>query len=223
MHDLTTLRSAIVGGNVDGALSAANEALAAGAGPAAIVADGITPAMADVGRRLEQHEIFRPDMLAAARATKQVFQLLRPLFKSNGVESGGRVVLGTVQGDLHDIGKNLVSAMLEGAGFEVIDLGVDVRPVRFVMAVQEHQPQIIGLSALLTTTLPAMKRTIDALCEAGMRERVKVMIGGAPASRQYAESIGADAYGENAIVSVRLARSLVESAEHSDRGAMTHD
>lgn len=222
MHDLTTLRSAIVAGNVGEALSAANAALAAGDGPAALVANGITPAMADVGSRFERHEFFLPDMLAAARATKRVFQVVRPLLAQGGAEPCGRVVLATVQGDLHDIGKNLVMAMLEGGGFEVIDLGIDVAPDRFVAAVHEYKPQIVGLSALLTTTLPGMKRTIEALSKAGLREHVKVMIGGAPATRHFAESIGADGYGENATVAVKLANKLLAAGDRTEV-TMSHD
>ena len=150
-----------------------------------------------------------PELLIAARATKEIFQVLRPLLAQAGAKARGHVVLGTVQGDLHDIGKNLVAAMLEGGGFEVTDLGVDVSPEKFIAAVQQKQAQIVGLSALLTTTLPAMKVAIDALRDAGIRERVKVMVGGAPVTKNYAESIGADGYGENAAASVELACRLI--------------
>jgi 5-methyltetrahydrofolate--homocysteine methyltransferase len=164
--------------------------------------------MAEVGRRFEACEYFVPELLMAARATKEIFQILRPLLVQTGVKPIGRVVLGTVQGDLHDIGKNLVAAMLEGGGFEVIDLGVDVPPEKFIAAVQSKQAQIVGLSALLSTTMPAMKATIEAFRAAGVREGVKIMIGGAPVTQQYADSIGADGYGESAAASVDLARRL---------------
>jgi 5-methyltetrahydrofolate--homocysteine methyltransferase len=165
--------------------------------------------MGEVGRLFEEGEYFVPELLIAARATKEIFKILRPLLAQTGAKPRGQVVLGTVRGDLHDIGKNLVAAMLEGGGFEVTDLGVDVSPEKFIAAVQDKQAQIVGLSALLTTTLPAMKTTIEAFRTAGIRERVKVMIGGAPVTQSYADSIGADGYGENAAASVDLARRLV--------------
>jgi 5-methyltetrahydrofolate--homocysteine methyltransferase len=165
--------------------------------------------MAEVGRLFEESEYFVPELLIAARATKEDFQLLRPALAQTGTKPKGHVVLGTVQGDLHDIGKNLVAAMLEGGGFEVTDLGVDVAPQKFVAAVREKQAEIVGLSALLTTTLPAMKKTVDAFGSAGIREQIKVMVGGAPVTKSYAESIGADGYGENAATSVQLALRLI--------------
>ena len=165
--------------------------------------------MDEVGRLYEAGEYFVPELLLSARATKEVFQLIRPLLAQKGAQPTGRVVLGTVQGDLHDIGKNLVAAMLEGSGFEVIDLGVNVSPAKFVSAVTEKQAQIVGLSALLTTTMPAMKTTLEMFQSAGIRDRVKVMIGGAPITPAFAEAIGADAYGENAAAAVGLARKLV--------------
>src|SRR5512143_3668576 len=162
MHDLTNLRQAVFTGDAPGALAAARAALGAGVDPVSIVSDGISPAMGDVGRLFEEGEYFVPDLLMAARATKEIFTILRPLLAETGTKPRGHVVLGTVQGDLHDIGKNLVAAMLEGGGFEVTDLGADVTPQNFVAAVQQHKPQIVGLSALLTTTLPAMKIAIEA-------------------------------------------------------------
>jgi 5-methyltetrahydrofolate--homocysteine methyltransferase len=162
-----------------------------------------------VGRLYEAGEYFVPELLLSARATKEVFKLIRPLLAQKGAQPTARVVLGTVQGDLHDIGKNLVAAMLEGSGFEVIDLGVNVAPAKFVSAVIEKQAQVVGLSALLTTTMPAMKTTLEVLRSAGVRDRVKVMVGGAPITAAFAEAIGADGYGENAAVAVDLARRLV--------------
>lgn len=209
MHDLTSLREAILIGDSLAAMKAAQEALAEGIHPVTLVSDGISPAMGEVGRLFEEGEYFVPELLMAARATKEIFQVVRPLLAQAGAKSIGHVVLGTVQGDLHDIGKNLVAAMLEGGGFEVTDLGVDVPPEKFVQAVKEKRPDIVGLSALLTTTLPAMKNAIEAFRAAGVRDNVKVMVGGAPVTRNYAGSIGADGYSENASSSVELARKLV--------------
>ena len=209
MHDLSILREAVFTGNAAAAVSAARKALDEGVNPVDIVTEGISPAMSEVGRLFEEGEYFVPELLIAARATKEIFKILRPLLAQTGAKPRGQVVLGTVRGDLHDIGKNLVAAMLEGGGFEVTDLGVDVPPEKFIAAVQDKQAQIVGLSALLTTTLPAMKTTIEAFRTAGIRERVKVMIGGAPVTQSYADSIGADGYGENAAASVDLARRLV--------------
>ncbi len=209
MHDLSNLREAILAGDATAAVSAARQALAEGADPVPLISQGISPAMAEVGRLFEEGEYFVPELLMAARATKEIFQILRPLLAQTGTKPKGHIVLGTVQGDLHDIGKNLVAAMLEGGGFEVTDLGVDVSPDKFIAAVQDKQAQIVGLSALLTTTLPAMKTTVEAFRTAGIRERVKIMIGGAPVTKGYADSIGADGYGENAVASVDLARRVV--------------
>jgi len=209
MHDLSSLREAILIGDASAAVSAARKALDAGVEPVDLIGQGISPAMGEVGRLFEEGEYFVPELLIAARATKEIFQILRPLLAQAGTEPIGRVVLGTVQGDLHDIGKNLVAAMLEGGGFEVTDLGVDVPPEKFIAAVKDKHAQMVGLSALLTTTLPAMKTTIEAFRTAGIRENVKVMVGGAPVTKNYADSIGADGYGENAAASVDLARRLV--------------
>ena len=209
MHDLTTVRQAVLTGDAPAALAAAREALVAGVKPIELVSEGISPGMAEVGRLFEEGEYYVPDLLMAARATKEIFTILRPLLVETGVKPTARVVLGTVQGDLHDIGKNLVAAMLEGGGFEVVDLGVDVPPEKFIAAVKEQQPQILGLSALLTTTMPAMRKAMEALGAAGVREQVKIMVGGAPVTEEYAQAIGADGYGENAAASVDLARRLV--------------
>jgi len=209
MPDLTSLREGIVTGNAAAAVSAARSALSKGVAPVDLVTEGISPAMAEVGRLFEEGEYFVPELLVAARATKEIFQVLRPLLAQTGAKPRGRVVLGTVQGDLHDIGKNLVAAMLEGGGFEVTDLGVGVSPEKFIAAVQNSRAQIVGLSALLTTTMPAMKTAVDAFRSAGIRDTVKVMVGGAPVTRNYAEAIGADGYGENAAASLELALRLI--------------
>jgi 5-methyltetrahydrofolate--homocysteine methyltransferase len=165
--------------------------------------------MSEVGRRYECEEYFVPELLLAARAMKGSLELIRPLLAARGDEPAGRVVIGTVKGDLHDIGKNLVASLLEGGGFEVVDLGSDVSPEKFVQAVKDRNANIVCLSALLTVTMPAMKTTMEALKNAGVRDRIKVMIGGAPVTQQYADEIGADGYGENASVAVNLARRLV--------------
>ena len=209
MHDFSKLQEAVLAGNSAAAVAAARQALNEGADPLDLVLHGISPAMAEVGRLFEAGDYFVPELLISARATKEVFVLVRPLLAKQGDQPTGRVVLGTVQGDLHDIGKNLVAALLEGGGFEVIDLGVNVSPEKFIAAVEEKKAQIVGLSALLTTTLPAMKTTLDAFRSAGIRDRVKVMIGGAPVTQSFADTIGADAYGENAASAVQLARRLV--------------
>jgi 5-methyltetrahydrofolate--homocysteine methyltransferase len=165
--------------------------------------------MREAGELFEAGEYFVPELLMAARATKGVFEILRPLLATKGVRPLGKVVLGTVKGDLHDIGKNLVGAMLEGGGFEVVDLGVSVTPEQFVAAVKDHSVNIVGLSALLTTTLPAMQATVQAFESTGMRESVKVLVGGAPVTQSYADSIGADGYAESAAAAVGIARQLV--------------
>jgi 5-methyltetrahydrofolate--homocysteine methyltransferase len=209
MPDVPSLREAIERGDAKAAVTATRWALESGADPMSLVSEGISPAMTEVGRQFGEGDCFVPELLMSARATKEVFEILRPLLSQKGTKPVARVVLGTVRGDLHDIGKNLVGALLEGGGFEVIDLGVDVPPERFVAAVQDKKPEIVGFSALLTTTLPAMKATLEALRNAGIRGQVKVMIGGAPVTASYADAIGADGYGENAGAAVDLARRLI--------------
>lgn len=210
MQELANLRKAIIEGDVTASTAAARQALAGGVAPLHMVNQAIGPAMAEVGRLFEEGEYFVPELLTAARATKEIFQILRPLLAGAGVQPAARVVLGTVKGDLHDIGKNLVAAMLEGGGFEVADLGVDVAPEQFIASLKSRPAQIVGLSALLTTTMPAMRTTIDAFRSAGIREQVKIMVGGAPVTRSFADSIGADGYGESAVAAVELARSFIE-------------
>jgi 5-methyltetrahydrofolate--homocysteine methyltransferase len=181
--------------------------------PMALIAESMVPAMDEVGRLFEAEEYFVPELLLAGRAMKRAMELLRPLMVASGEKLSAKVVIGTVKGDLHDIGKNIVASMLEGSGFDVIDLGTDVAPEKFVSAVNEQEPQIVCMSALLTVTMPAMKTTIDALETAGVRTRVKVLIGGAPVTMQYAKEIGADGYGENASSAVGLVRSLLAEAK----------
>ena len=209
IQDLSALRHAVIEGDVPASVTAARTALEEGVQPIDVISQGISPAMAEVGKLFEEGEYFVPELLMAARATKEIFVILRPLLAQAGSKPMAHVVLGTVQGDLHDIGKNLVAAMLEGGGFEVTDLGVDVPPETFIAAVKKRPVQIGGLSALLTTTMPAMKTTIEAFRAAGIREQIKIMVGGAPVTSKYAETIGADGYSETAAASVDLARRLV--------------
>ena len=209
MADLTLLHNAILNGDLKAAVAVTKQALAEQVDPVELVNGYMVPAMDEVGRRFECEEYFVPELLLSGRAMKGSLELLRPLLAAQGAESAGRVVIGTVKGDLHDIGKNLVSSMLEGGGFEVIDLGADVSPEKFAAAVKEREANIVCLSALLTVTMPSMKTTIEALKSAGVRDRIKVLIGGAPVTQQYADEIGADGYGENATAAVSLARKLV--------------
>jgi 5-methyltetrahydrofolate--homocysteine methyltransferase len=209
MADLTKLYDAILKGDAKTAVAVTKEALAEGVGPVELITGRMVPAMDEVGRRFQCEEYFVPELLLAARAMKGALELLRPLLAGTGAQSAGRVVIGTVKGDLHDIGKNLVASMLEGGGFEVVDLGADVPPQKFVDAVKTRNPDIVALSALLTVTMPAMRTTIDALTQAGVRGQVKVLVGGAPVTAQYAAEIGADAYGEDATAAVAAARSVL--------------
>jgi len=185
------------------------QAMDAGLPPEQILNQGLIAGMSEVGRLFESGEFFVPEMLISARAMKAGLELLRPALAAANVQAVGKVMLGTVQGDLHDIGKNLVGMMLEGAGFEVIDLGTDVSPDRFVAAVKQHQPNLVGLSALLTTTMPKMKATVEALQESGLRPSVKVMIGGAPVTDKYAGDIGADVYAPDASSAAPRARQVM--------------
>ena len=184
------------------------DALDAGMAPGDVLNDALLAGMDEVGRDFKAGDLYVPEVLAAARAMQAGMDVLRPLLAESDVPSAGKYVIGTVQGDLHDIGKNLVKMMLEGAGFQTIDLGTDVKPDDFVAAVQEHQPQLLGMSALLTTTMPGMEATIEALEEAGLRDAVKIMVGGAPVTAASAEQIGADAYAPDAVSAVDVARSL---------------
>ncbi|MEN6367039.1 MAG: corrinoid protein [Thermoguttaceae bacterium] len=209
MSDYAELYDAILAGNAKKAGEVTKAAMEAKADPGELVQKYMIPAMDEVGRRFECNEYFVPELLIAARAMKVSLELITPLLAAAGAEPAGRVVIGTVQGDLHDIGKNLVASMLEGGGFQVVDLGVDVSPERFVEAAKEKDGTIVALSALLTTTMTMMKNVIQALEQAGIRKSTKVMIGGAPITQQFAEEIGADGYSENASAAVVLARTLV--------------
>ena len=208
MVELDPLYTAVLEGKANTAKTIVQEALAAGVDPDTLLTKYLIPAMNEVGRRYEANEYFVPELLISARAMKAAMELIRPALVTGGSSFSGKVVIGTVKGDLHDIGKNLVAAMLEGGGFEVVDLGVDVTPEKFVQAAQENNAQIVAMSALLTTTMPGMKATVEAMKEAGLHGKVKVMIGGAPVTQAYADEIGADGFSDNASGAVRVARSL---------------
>ncbi|MBU0639580.1 MAG: corrinoid protein [Planctomycetes bacterium] len=187
----------------------AQQAVEQGLPPKQILDTGLIAGMADVGARFKAHEIFLPDVLLAARAMYAGMDCLKPLLLKEGVQPLGKIVLGSVQGDLHDIGKNLVGIMLRGAGFEVIDLGADVAPQRFVETAQAQNAPAIGMSALLTTTMPVMKRVVDLVREKGLAGKIKTLVGGAPVSAEYAREIGADAYGYDAANAVDRVKELV--------------
>ncbi len=211
MADLKAIAENLINGNAPAVKKGVEEALAEGISPQEILNGALLPAMDEVGYRFKNNIFYVPEVLIAARAMHAGMDVLKPLLAESDVPSAGKVVIGTVKGDLHDIGKNLVAMMLEGGGFEVIDLGVDTSPEKFIEAIREKQPDIVGMSALLTTTMVNMKTTIDAFVEAGVRDQVKVMIGGAPVTQRYADEIGADGYAPDAASAVDLARSLVKA------------
>ncbi|MGB9290508.1 MAG: corrinoid protein [Terracidiphilus sp.] len=206
------LYDAILNGDAKKAHAATEAALASGADPMELIQGSMVPAMDEVGRLFECEEYFVPEVLLSGRAMKSAMELIKPRLSASGQKMKFRVVIGTVKGDLHDIGKNIVASMLEGGGFEVIDLGTDVSPESFVAAVRDRNPQVVCMSALLTVTMPAMKLTIDALKTAGVRTQVKVLVGGAPVTHQYAREIGADGYSENANGAVGLINNLLAVA-----------
>lgn len=209
MPDFNKLREAIINGDAKGAREFTQALLNKGNDPLVIVNDGMTTAMGEVGERFKRGEFFVPEMLIAARAMYAGLELVRPLLAGREHTTIGKIIMGTVKGDLHDIGKNLVKMMMEGAGFEVVDLGTDVSPEKFVEAVNRERPNLLGMSALLTTTMPSMRATIEALKAAGIRNQVRVMIGGAPVTEKYASEIGADGYAPDASSAVTTARELV--------------
>jgi len=206
---LEPIYQAVLDGDAKGAEAAVKAALAANVPAEDILQKACIPAMGEVGRLFEEGEKFVPEMLISARAMQTAVRLLKPLLAQANVQSAGKVIVGTVQGDLHDIGKNLVGMMMEGSGFEVVDLGTDVTPAKFVDAVRQHKPQVMGMSALLTTTMPSMKKCMEALKEAGLRDQVKVLIGGAPVTQAYADQIGADGYAPDASSAARAAKALL--------------
>lgn len=206
---LLKIHQAIIDGDAEVAAAEVSAAIDQGERAGRILHQACIPAMIEVGRLFEINEIYVPEMLVAARAMQGALDLLRPHLVEGDLNVAGKIVIGTVSGDLHDIGKNLVCIMFEGAGFEVVDLGTDVSPEMFVQAVQENQPDIVGMSALLTTTMPSMEKTIQAIQEAGIRDQVKVMIGGAPVTEDYAAKIGADGYAPDASSATRKAREFL--------------
>ena len=211
MADLESLYAAILKGKLDVAKAVTTEAIAENVDPQLIINKYMSRAMEDIGKRFEEGKAFVPELLMAARAMKGALDLLKPLMKGAASHRLGKVVIGTVKGDLHDIGKNLVASMLEGCGFEVINLGTDISSEKFITAIKENQAQILCLSALLTTTMNYMQEVIDTLEKSGIRQEVKVMIGGAPVSESFARQIGADGYSDNANAAVTLAKSLLSA------------
>ncbi|RGN36480.1 corrinoid protein [Bacteroides oleiciplenus] len=209
MNDLTNLKEAIVAGKLEDAKAIVNEAIEAGMDAQDIINNYLIKGMEEIGQRFEEGKAFVPNLLLAARAMKGCLEILKPRLKDASGASLGTLVIGTVKGDLHDIGKNLVASMLEGCGFEVINLGVDISGQQFVEAVRKYNPQIVCLSALLTTTMSYMKEVIDTLDSEGLRQNVKVLVGGAPVSEEFAMQIGADGYSSNANGAVVLAKRVL--------------
>jgi 5-methyltetrahydrofolate--homocysteine methyltransferase len=212
MADLTQIAENVIRGQAPKVKALVESALAEGTPVSSILHEGLIKGMGVVGEKFKNNEFYVPEVLIAARAMKMGMALIRPLLADAGVEPIGKVAIGTVKGDLHDIGKNLVGMMLEGAGFEVIDLGIDVSAEKYIDAIQTRGAQIIGMSALLTTTMPGMKTTIDAIREAGLRDQVKVLIGGAPVTQSYANEIGADGYARDAASGADRAKELIEAS-----------
>ena len=197
-------------GNGPEVLSLTHEGLDMGLGPEELLYEALIPSLEEVGARFERGDFFVPEMLIAGKAMAGALVILRPLLAETGAQTIGKIVMGTVKGDVHDIGKNLVNIMFEGAGFEVIDLGVQVAPEKFIDAIREHQPDIVGFSAFLTTTMPMFKANINALEKAGLRDQVIVMVGGAPVTQEYADAVGADGYSADASSAVKKAKELIE-------------
>lgn len=209
MAELVKLYDAIVAGKLEPAVEVTKEAIAEGVEPQVIINDYMVKAMGEVGQRFQDGKAFVPQLLMAGRAMKGALELLKPLLKGNASATLGKVVIGTVKGDLHDIGKNLVASMLEGCGFEVINIGIDVSCDKFVEAVKANNADILCMSALLTTTMTYMPEVIKAVEAAGIRDKVKIMVGGAPVSQGYADEIGADGYSDNANSAVAVAKQLI--------------
>jgi 5-methyltetrahydrofolate--homocysteine methyltransferase len=206
------ISTAILEGDEEKAPKLVSRALKQGTSPKEIMDNGLLVGMGEVGKRFKAGDMFVPEVLMSAEAMQASMEILRPQLVESGVKLVGKVLLGTVKGDLHDIGKNLVAMMCEGAGFEVIDIGFNADPEKFVQAIKEHQPNVVGMSAMLTTTMRAMGHTIKAIEEAGLRDQVKVMVGGAPVDAEFAKRIGADGYGSNAPAGSDLALKFVGEA-----------
>lgn len=200
-------------GEVTPVVELTQEGLALGMEPLTLLFDALIPALEEVGRLFEIGEYFVPEMLISARAMQGAMNILKPLIAETGAKPIGTFVMGTVKGDIHDIGKNLCNIMLEGAGFVLVDLGVNVPPEKFVEAIIAHQPQAVGMSAFLTTTMPMFKKNIEAIKEAGLRDKVKILVGGAPVTQEYAEVVGADGYAPDASSTVRLTKELIGLTE----------
>ena len=196
-------------GNAPSVKALVEQGLEDGMDPSSMLYDALIPSLEEVGARFERGDYFVPEMLIAARAMQGALDILRPLLAETGAVQVGTFLMGTVKGDVHDIGKNLVNIMLEGAGFEVIDLGVQVPPEKFVAAIEEHQPDVVGFSAFLTTTMPMFKANMNALEKAGIRDNVIVMVGGAPVTQEYADAVGADGYASDASATVKKAKALL--------------
>ena len=207
--DLKTLYDAVVNGEIEDVAEGVSAALAAGEAPERILNEALIPAMAEVGRLFEAQEYYVPEMLISAKAMQGGLSLLKPLLAALGTQAGPQVAFGTVKGDLHDIGKNLVIMMLEGGGFEVVDLGIDVPAQKFIEAIRDHRPHVVGMSALLTTTMTEMKNIIQAIEWAGLRNQVKTIVGGAPLTEKFAKEIGSDGYAPDAASAVDVVKSLV--------------
>jgi corrinoid protein of di/trimethylamine methyltransferase len=203
------MAESLIVGNIDELVNLTKEALDGGAAPADILDQGLLAGMDVVGQRFKAEEMFIPEVLRSAKCMHGAMKILRPLLAETGAESIGTLIIGTVKGDLHDIGKNLVGMMFEGAGFNVVDLGIDKEPQVFVDAIKEHNAKLIGMSALLTTTMPKMVETIDAIKEAGIRDQVKILVGGAPITAAFAEEIGADGYASNAASAVDKGKEVI--------------
>jgi len=208
-YDYEALSDCVIEGDDERAGKLTQKAIDAGADPVEIVTQGLTGGMSIVGARFKSGEMFVPEVLASARAMSVGMDLVKPLILAGDMPSAGKVVIGTVKGDLHDIGKNLVAMLLESAGFTVINVGTDIEPAVFVQAVKDSEADVLGLSALLTTTMLAMKATIDALAEAGLRDKVKVIIGGAPVTQDFANEIGADGFAYDGGAAIELCKSLI--------------
>ena len=206
---LGKMAESLIAGKVDDVVSLTKEALDGGLSPQDILEQGLLAGMDVVGKRFKANEMFIPEVLRCAKCMHGAMEILRPLLAETGVETAGTFVIGTVKGDLHDIGKNLVGMMFEGAGFQVVDLGIDLEPSAFVEAIKQHKASLFGMSALLTTTMPKMAETINAIKEAGFRDQVKIMIGGAPVTAEFAKEIGADAYASNAASAVDKGKELL--------------
>ena len=210
MFDATSIIAALVEGDEGKLTELVREALAGGVSAKQILSDGLMSGMDVIGEKMENEDMFIPEVLKSARAMSNVVKILTPLLAEGDVSSAGKVVIGTVKGDLHDIGKNLVAMMLESAGFQVYNLGVDIAPEKFIASIKDQGADVLCLSALLTTTMPMMKRTIDAVAASGLREQVKILVGGAPVTQKFADDIGADGYAPDAGSAVKAAKAVLQ-------------